>query len=97
MLAKHLLQRTVSMFASDSSRNTALHLAAMKGFKNIVKQLLDYNAPLLACNMEGKTPLELAIEMKHNEVAVVIIKKMEPGRFVYLLIITCLVCLSYTF
>ena len=70
------------MFATDSRRNTPLHLTAKRGFENIVKQLLEHHAPLMACNMDGKTPLELAIEMKHNEVAVVIIKKMEPGRHV---------------
>lgn len=80
LLVKHLLKRAVSMFATDSRRNTPLHLTAKRGFENIVKQLLEHHAPLMACNMDGKTPLELAIEMKHNEVAVVIIKRMEPGR-----------------
>eukprot|EP00731_Ephydatia_muelleri_P001088 Em0001g1088a len=79
-LVKHLLQRTVNMLAIDPSRNTPLHLAAKRGFENVVKQLLEHDSPLLACNSEGKTPLELAIEMQHNEVAVVIIKRMEPGR-----------------
>lgn len=70
------------MLAIDPSRNTPLHLAAKRGFENVVKQLLEHDSPLLACNSEGKTPLELAIEMQHNEVAVVIIKRMEPGRYV---------------
>ena len=89
---KHLLQRnTNSVFAVDSCRNTPLHLAAKSGLEIIVKHLLKHSAPVTACNSEGKTPLQLAIDLQHNEVATAIIKKMEPGRY-KILVGHCLSC-----
>lgn len=49
-------------FALDGT--TPLHLAAEKGYAEIVQLLLDNGADHLAVNAEGKTPLDIALEKK---------------------------------
>ena len=44
----------------DRFENTPLHIAAKKGFKHIVKLLLEYGAYECPCNDEELTPLHLA-------------------------------------
>ena len=69
------------MTTSGRGRNTPLHLAAIKGFTNVGRKLLKKEALVMARNGEGKTPLELAVENKHNEYARLMVKSMEPERY----------------
>ena len=72
------------------SGNTPLHLAATRGFTDVAKALLSYEANMDVCNDEGYTPLELAIQHglreyskgeDYSDFAVLMIKKMQPHRY----------------
>ena len=77
-----LLQRGARVTTAGPDGNTPLHLAAMKGFVSVGKDLLDHDAKTLARNNDKQTPLHLAIEHGHSEFAVLMVKTMEFGRYV---------------
>ena len=60
--------------------NTPLHLAALRGFVNVGKCLLDHDAKTMAKNNEKRIPLQLAIMNSHSDFAVLMIKSMEYAR-----------------
>ena len=76
--------------------NKPLHLAATRGFTDVAKALLSHDADVEACNNEDCTPLELAIQHglqdyskneDHSDFALHMIKKMQPHKYVPILIL----------
>ena len=63
-------------------RNTPLHLAAIKGFTNVGKKLIESGAYVAAENKHGHNPLYLAVKNQHCDFAVLVVKHMEAVRFV---------------
>lgn len=69
-----LLQHNAPLNARDLAGNTALHLAASRGFKEVVRLLLEHpQTELNASNKEGLTPLHVAVESGFIKVVEVII------------------------
>ena len=65
-----------------SDRNTPLHLAAIKGFTNVGRKLIEKGAYVAVENGDHKNPLALAYENNHYDFAVLIVKSMEAKRSV---------------
>ena len=63
----------------DGKKNTLLHLYSAIGQLEIVKYLIDCNAPLDAKNKDGDTPLHLACRMGMRGIAELLIKE---GAFI---------------
>ena len=61
--------------------NTPLHLAAIKGFTNVGRKLIESGAYIAAENKNGKSPLVLAVENEHCDFAVLMVKNMEAVRY----------------
>ena len=78
-----LLQRNAKVATAGADRNTPLHLAAMKGFTNVAKKLIDNGAYVAAENKAGHNPLYLAVENNHCDFAVLMVHNMEPTRYMY--------------
>lgn len=63
------LKGMVNIPCPDDERKTSLHLAAQKGFRNVVKKLLDEGAANVSVGDEdGWTPLHFACSEGHKEV-----------------------------
>lgn len=62
--AKLLIEKGHKTDTTDENGNSALHLAAAAGKSDMVKLLLERNAPQTP-NLEGKTPCDLALLNKH--------------------------------
>ena len=60
-LCRKLLRRREDVFAMDSNRDTALHVAAMAGRQLIVRDLLDLGALIHEKNRDLMLPLNLAV------------------------------------
>ena len=60
-LCRKLLRRREDVFAMDSNRDTALHIAAMAGRQIVVKDLLDLGALVHEKNRDLMLPLNLAV------------------------------------
>ena len=70
------------MATAGPDRNTPLHLAAMKVFTNVGKKLVESGAYVAAENKDEHKPLYLAVKNQHCDFAVLMVKNMEPTRFV---------------
>ena len=81
MFVIRLLQRNARVATARADRNTPLHLAAMKGFTNVAKKLIDNGAYVAAENKAGHNPLYLAVEKDHCDFAVLMVHNMEPARY----------------
>ena len=66
---------------STEDNSTALHIAARKGFTKLVEWLLEKHASPYTRNKLRQTPLEVAIQEKHDETAEVLVKKMRKERY----------------
>ena len=55
--------------------DTPLHLAASRGYANIMGQLLNKGASIEAVNEEGNTPMDLAAESEHTSVMELLLRK----------------------
>ena len=77
-----LLQRNASVATAGSDRNTPLHFAAIKGFTNVGRKLLEHGAYVAAENKDGDNPLALAVRNEHCDFAVLMVKNMEAARYV---------------
>ena len=75
-----LLQRGAIVTIAGPDGNTPLHLAAVRGFVNVGRSLLDHDAKTMAKNNEMQIPLQVAIKNNHNDFAVLMTKSMEPSR-----------------
>jgi catalase (peroxidase I) len=60
---------TVNLNAQDSAGDTPLHDAARFGHKDIVTALIKAGADKTVANKIGKTPVEVAIDQDHDDVA----------------------------
>ena len=83
MFVIRLLQRNAKVATAGADRNSPLHLAAMKGFTNVAKKLIDNGAYVAAENKDGHNPLYLAVENNHCDFAVLMVHNMEPARYMY--------------
>ena len=88
MFVIRLLQRNARVATAGADRNTPLHLAAMKGFTNVAKKLIDNGAYVAAENKDGHNPLYLAIEKDYCDFAVLMVNNMEPARYLHAAICT---------
>jgi len=85
-----LLQKEADFQATDENGNTALHLAAVRGFSEVAKELLRYGADPHLENEQNKSPLELALHQAfegnaeniddYNGFAILMIKEMKPEK-----------------
>ena len=75
-----LLQRGAIVSTAGPDGNTPLHLAALRGFVEVGRSLLDHDAKTMAKNNEKQIPLQLAIMNSRNDFAVLMIKTMEQSR-----------------
>ena len=64
---------------SYGDNTTALHLAAFSGHAQVVKELIGAGARLDAKDSRGKTPLDIAIEQKFDEVVQVLIQSNDTS------------------
>ena len=65
------------MNVQNQRGDTALHLAAYRGFKEIVQVLVEAWADPFAKNGQSKTPLQEAQSQQHSAVADILQKYME--------------------
>lgn len=67
----------------DKKGNTYLHLAAQYGFITFGMKLIENNRThqiLYTKNENGKIPLVLSIQKRHDKFSVMLIKEMKPER-----------------
>ena len=76
-----LLQRDASVTTAGPDRNTPLHLAAIKGFVNVGRKLIESGAFVAAENKDRESPLSLAVLNEHCEFAVLMVRNMEAARY----------------
>lgn len=62
---------------TDRYDNTPLHIAAEKGFKNVVQMLIDHHADVECSNDEDLTPLHLAAINGNKKVAIALLNKQQ--------------------
>jgi ankyrin repeat protein len=65
-VTNRLLRHGADVHAVSTHGNSALHLAAMHGYEDIVRELLANGARADLKNGRGKTPLEKAYEFEHD-------------------------------
>ncbi len=65
-----LLQKGAKVSATDDKGNTPLHLAAMKGFPDVARELLRWGADPHVVNNDGKVPLEISLCYALSEVKI---------------------------
>lgn len=64
-----LLEKETRAIAIDNLRNTPLHYAAIYGIYQNVRVLLEAGLSPYQRNSEGKTPIDLAVELGHHDIA----------------------------
>ena len=74
------------MTTAGTDRNTPLHLAAMKGFTNVARKLIDNGAYVAAENKDGHNPLYLAVQRDHCDFAVLMVNNMEPATYIIIIL-----------
>ena len=75
---------------TDVYGNTPLHLAALMGFPDLTKELLQRGANVHVLNCDCQTPMEIAISKgleldsekteDYSRVAAFVIREMEPSK-----------------
>src|SRR5262245_56344134 len=75
-----LLDRGISIVATNSEHQTALHIASRWGRDAAVKLLLDRGAPLEAADSEGRTPLHLAAKENQASTAALLLERGARDR-----------------
>jgi ankyrin repeat protein len=65
------------------NRYTALHLAAYQGHLKVVKELLRGGANLTALDNYGRTPMDLAIECRHQAIVVALVAETKSRAALY--------------
>lgn len=61
---------------TDENR-TPLHFAVKNNFKNVCIKLLDHGANVNADDKNKDTPYTLALQNRNNDIAAILIRKME--------------------
>lgn len=79
------------MATAGRDKNTPLHLAAIKGFTNVGRKLIENGAYVAAENKNGLNPLALAIQYEHCEFALLMVTNMEAARSVK----CCVACVEW--
>ena len=69
----------ISPIQADWDEKTPLHFAVANGFGEVVKVLVDSKADLEAKDGNGKTPYDLANDVKEEEIAV-FLKACASGK-----------------
>ena len=87
-----LLERGAKVITAGYDRNTPLHLAAMKGYANVGRRFIQQGALVYAKNKDGLTPLEVSVAKRYNDFSVMMIKGMEPGRYLWVRWVGMWVC-----
>merc|ERR1712037_1010487 len=67
-VVKLLLDSRANPFAVDSSGNSALHYAAGYGRKELTEYLLKTGASVVQANAQGRRPLDVAMQNRHEAV-----------------------------
>merc|ERR1712060_863822 len=67
-VVKLLLDSRANPFAVDSNGNSALHYAAGYGRKELVEYLLKTGASVAQTNVQGRKPLDVATQNRHEVV-----------------------------
>ena len=75
-----LLKRGARINEANDPGNTALHVACMRGFKDVAALLVKFGADMNACNKEGKTPFELLPNSPSSEATARIIIREAVKR-----------------
>jgi ankyrin repeat protein len=55
---------------------TGLHIAAKKGYTDIVKLLIDYGADINSKDCLGRSPLYYAVVEKHTEIVKILVQNL---------------------
>lgn len=61
MLLESLLEKDASVDFKDQYGLTAIHIAAIKGYKDVVMLLVEFGSSLECIDAEGRTPLHMAV------------------------------------
>ncbi len=69
--------KTIEVRLSDTSDNTALHLACMNGMLVVVRTLMTRGARINAKNKQGETPLMVATNTSHPNTALVLLERND--------------------
>ncbi|KAK7605068.1 hypothetical protein V9T40_006254 [Parthenolecanium corni] len=72
-----LIEKGYDVTEKDKHGNTALHLAAMLGRKDFIRQLLEFNCPVRARNLSGWTALDEAVSYGDDYTVMKILRKQE--------------------
>ncbi len=72
-IMKHLAIRGCRVDAPDTRGNTALHLAAVRGFDDVVRWLLKNGVPVDVTNQAGQTPLLWAVDDGHASTVILLL------------------------
>lgn len=75
-LNKLLAMNTGVNFTEDGK--TPIHLAAEKGYSDVVQVLLEHGANFRAKDAEGKTPLEIALTKKYGRTTDILFNASRP-------------------
>ena len=81
LFVSKLLERGANPSFTLSDLNTALHLAAAKGYTAVAHCLVENDAFVDAKNRLNETPLEIAIKNHKNDFATFMVKSMKPARY----------------
>jgi len=77
---KLLLDRGADVLERQAEGDTALHEAAANGDLPMVKLLVEHQSDLEARDDDGKSPLDYAVERKHDEVAAYLRSKSAKSK-----------------
>ena len=73
--------RLLRLFAEDKRGNSALHLAVIRGYKNIVEYLLEQGLRANMKNNDGKTSIDCAIDSRNQEIMEELKKCRFPDKY----------------
>lgn len=77
-LTRFLFSKNVDVLKQDCNLNSALHFAAKSGFDEAINVLIERGADVFGKNIQGNTPLDLAITFKHEE-CIRLLRKFESA------------------
>lgn len=81
LLLSLLFERSVDIDTPDAEGNTALHLAARTGKREMIDTLLDHGADGKRTNQQGQTPAQVAMAAEHHELAKYIEQKRREFKW----------------